>query len=170
MTSEDVLHSLLVEQEGLVSELVSLTTPVPESGKASCTVMHQDRRLPSEYIVRVEVLDGEVPAVGGAGCRVGGDDVGVAIGGGVEGIAVVEFPGWDPGVGGVVPEGVVGGGVEGGGVAVLGADGEIEEVVVVVDPYVLDGAGALVFASLGVGGLDLVADLDLTDGFGFAVF
>ncbi|MDV9171989.1 hypothetical protein R6V09_17945 [Streptomyces sp. W16] len=33
----------------------------------------------------------------------------------------------------------------------------------------LDGAGTLMFAGLGVGSLDLVAGLDLSDGLGFAV-
>ena len=43
--------------------------------RAVIAVMHKNRRIASEYIVRVELPDGEVPAVGGAGCGAGGDDV-----------------------------------------------------------------------------------------------
>jgi hypothetical protein len=67
-------------------------------------VVHQDRHAARHNIVRVELLDGEVPAVGGAGGGVDAEDGGVGVGGGVEGIAGLEFAGGDPGVGGVVPE------------------------------------------------------------------
>jgi hypothetical protein len=56
---------------------------------------------------------------------------------------------------------VIGGGVEGCGVAALVADGDVEQVLVVVGPDVLDGAGTAVLPRLEVGRLGLVTDLDL---------
>lgn len=125
--------------------------------------MHQDRRTADDDIVRVELLDGEVVAVGCAGGRLDGCHSGVLAVGAGEFVARLEVVGADPGVGGGVPEGVVGRGVEGGRVSSACVDGDVEEVVVVVDPDVLDGASAAVFAGGGVGGLYFVADLDLAD-------
>jgi hypothetical protein len=99
--------------------------------------MDQDRRSSRQYIVRVELLDGEVVHVGRAGAGGDGEDVGVGVGGGFEGVAWDESAGGDPGTGGVVPEGVPGGGVKGGGGAVGVADGQVDEEIAVpgrVDP------------------------------------
>ncbi|MEU9773177.1 winged helix-turn-helix domain-containing protein [Streptomyces sp. NPDC047968] len=56
--------------------------------------------------------------------RMSGDMVGAGQ------VSAVKFTGGDPGVGGVVPEGMVGRGVEGGGLAALRADGQVEQVAV----------------------------------------
>ncbi len=53
MTSEDVLHSLLVQKEGLVPELEALAAPIPEGRNAPSTVVNQYRRRPRHHIVRV---------------------------------------------------------------------------------------------------------------------
>lgn len=119
------------------------------SGCRATRVVHENRHTSGDHVVRVQFLDREVPAVRRTGCDPGPDDGGVSVVGRVEGVFGAEFTGWLPGVGGVVPEGVVGGGVEGCGVAVPVADGDVEEVRVVVDPDVLNGATALVLARSG---------------------
>lgn len=73
-----------------------------------------------------------------------------------------------PLVEGVVPEGVLGGGVQDAGVVAAGVDGQVDEVVVVVDPGGGDLLGLLVLAGVGVCCFDFVPGLDLSDGFGFA--
>jgi len=132
-------------------------------------VVDQDRDTARHNIVRVELLDGEVPAVGGAGGGFGGEDGGVLVAGAVELVAGFEFAGGGPGVGGVVPEGVVAGGVDDGGVAVAGGDGHVEEVGVMVDPDVLNRSAAFFLTRIGVCGLDFVARLQLSDGCSLAI-
>ena len=124
-------------------------------------VVDQDRDAARHDIVRVELLDGEVPAVGGAWGDVEGQDSGVGVLVGVEGVARLELAGGGPLVGGAVPEGVVGGRVKGVRLAVGAIDRDVDEVGVVVDPCGQDGPGADVFIGLGVAGLDLVADADV---------
>src|SRR5690349_1296830 len=92
----------------------------------------------------------------------------MAVCSGDEGVTVVEFSGWGPGACLVIPERVVGSCVKRSGVPLLGSESELQEVVVVIDPNVLDGAGTLVRAGLRICGFDLVTDLDLADRFGLA--
>ena len=81
---------------------------------AQSSVVDEYRLVPCYYIVRVDLVDGEVAHVLVAGVvGDGGDgDRGAGTGiGGVEFVAGGEVGGVDPGAGGLVPEGVVLGGV-----------------------------------------------------------
>lgn len=143
----------------------------PEITFQAARVMNEKRGGACQHIVRVEVGDGEVACFGGSKFVVadGLDGDGGAVGG-EEGVAGLEVGGLGPAGGGDVPVGVVLGGGEGvGGGVVGGSEGEVgEEGVVGGDDGVDDGfAGGDV--GLGVGGQDLVADGDVTDGFGAAV-
>ena len=77
-TFEDILGSIRIQPQSPVAR--------PDLGdgitdgirrRLSCTVMDEDRSGPSKYIVRVELVDGEVVAVAGAWCDFGGGDGGV---------------------------------------------------------------------------------------------
>lgn len=135
-------------------------------GRASpaTSIMHKDWRLTCEYIVRVELRDGEVVAIGRARGRAEGENLDVGVGVRVQGVADREAAGRDPGVGGVVPEGMIRRRMEGGGLANGAPDGDVEKVVVVVDPLVLDFAAADVLAGRWIGGFDHVAGFDIDDG------
>ena len=102
--------------------------------------MDEDGGVVGEDVVGVELVDGEVVHVGGAGDYLDGGDADVLVGGGGEFVAGGELACGGPGVAGGVPEGVFAGGVDGGGVAGAGLDGQVDEVFVVVDVGGGDGA------------------------------
>ena len=135
----------------------------------SARIVHQDRRGACQHIVRVEFSDCEVVTVGCARRLADRGDVDLESVLGGERVAGLELSCRYPGVCGLVPEGVFRGGVESGGVSVGGANGQVDQVVVVVDPRGGDGVRALVFAGFGVSGLNLVAGLDITDRLGLAL-
>src|SRR5262249_17505141 len=81
-------------------------------------VVHQDGRGSCFYIVRVQLLDGEVVHLRRAGASVDRGDTGVLATVGVEDMTGVEPAGDRPSVGGVVPETVVRGCVDRFGMAI----------------------------------------------------
>lgn len=62
---------------------------------------------------------------------------------------------------GGVPEGMARGGVQDGGMTVVTTDRHIDEVAVMVNKLCGDGAGTLVLAVSGLGGLNAVTGFDL---------
>lgn len=79
----------------------------------SAAVVDEDRCLPCEDIVGVEVADGEVVDGGVLGPAGDGGDLDVGAGAGAEPLAWVEVGGFDPLVEGGDPEGVTVGGGDG---------------------------------------------------------
>src|SRR5437879_10788163 len=62
-----------------VSSLGKATADLPRTREAQSpciAVVNEYRSLTRQHIVRVELLDGEVPSVGRTGCGVDGNDVG----------------------------------------------------------------------------------------------
>jgi hypothetical protein len=73
-----------------VDIVVEIIDNVPDvMSRRIIAVMNQNRRGTGQHIVRVELLDGEVPAVCLTRGDPGGDYVDVAVGGRVEGVGPV---------------------------------------------------------------------------------